>query len=215
MAVKVFGAFALAAALLVSSNVVGTGGLPQDDKEPGKKPMDPAEMAKIMALYEKAAVPGPQHKMLAGLEGTWDMKFAGMMGSFSGQVHYHAIMGGRFVVAQIAAMLTMPGPDGKPQEMPWEAYQILGYDNVLKQYQAVWLDSMGTGIYVSPGTADATGKIISFEAPMKDAFTPQGRPYKIVINFEGEDRHVTELWDAKDGKTLVKEGTVTETRKKK
>jgi hypothetical protein len=36
----------------------------------------------------------------------------------------------------------------------------------------------------------------------------------MVINIESPDKHTIELWDAFDGKTLTKMGTVTETRKK-
>lgn len=180
-------------------------------------PQDAEEMAKMMAAYEKAATPGEQHKALASLAGKWDQHNVFMMGGppqeSKGSVEYKSILGGRFVVGHSASKMKMPGPDGKMVEREFEGFMVLGYDNVLKQYQSIWCDSMGTGIYMSQGTADAAGKV-TLEGTMKDALTPAGRPFKMTIAHEGPDKSVTELWDAFDGKNLQKMGVITATRAK-
>jgi hypothetical protein len=181
-------------------------------------PQDAEEMAKMMAMYEKAATPGAEHKALESLVGKWDQQNKFMMGGppmeSKGTAEYKSILGGRFVVCDTKSKMTMPGPDGKPVERDFTGFMVLGYDNALKQYQSLWCDSFGTGMFMSTGTADAAGKLVTLEGTMKDVLTPQGRPWKMTILTEGPDKQVTELWDAMDGKTLQKVGIITSTRAK-
>jgi hypothetical protein len=179
---------------------------PQEER----KPQD-ADMEKLMAVYEKAAMPGEAHKALASMAGKWDQKGECPMGTITGTVEYRPILGGRFVLAEGTMQVAMSGKP--PKEM--QSVQIIGYDNVSKQYQTVWLDTMSTGIHFSPGTADASGKQITYDAPAKDAFTPEGRPFKVVVKVDDADKHTVEIWDSKaDRRTLTKEATITETRAK-
>jgi hypothetical protein len=180
---------------------------------------DAEKMKEMMAMYEKAAQPGDQHKGLQTLVGKWDQKCEFTMGGpsptvSSGTAEYRSLHDGRFVIGENNTKMMMPDATGKMTERPFTGFNLLGYDNVLKQYQSCWCDSMGTGIFWSTGTPDASGKVITYEGSMKDAMTPQGRPWKMVINLESNDKHVIELWDAMDGKTLQKMGVITETRKK-
>jgi hypothetical protein len=195
---------------LTISSLLLCGAFVAGGKVTSADPQDEKEMEKVMAAYEKAATPNELHKGLTSWAGKWEQKGEFPMGTWNGTVNYKPILGGRFVLAETTASMKV---GDKPME--FEALQILGYDNVLKQYQTIWLDTMGTGMYFSPGTADASGKTVTYEAPAKDALTPQGRPFKVVITVDGPDKHTVELWDSKkDGKTLVKEGTIVETRVK-
>jgi hypothetical protein len=185
-----------------------------DPKKPG-----PEDMAKIMAAYEAAAKPGKQHEGLASLAGKWDQKVVCMMPGMpqtenAGTAVYKSILGGRFVVEEMSGKMSMPNAEGKLESRDFNGFQVMGYDNALKQYQAVWCDSMGTGLFMSTGQADASGKSITYEGSMKDVMTPQGRPWKMVVNLESPDKHVIDMYDAFDGKNLVKMMTVTETRSK-
>jgi Protein of unknown function (DUF1579) len=184
-----------------------------DPKAPSKE-----DMAKMMAAYEAAGKPGEPHKGLASLVGTWDQKVVCMMPGMpqtenTGTAVYKSILGGRFVVEEMNGKMSMPTADGKLETKDFSGFQVMGYDNTLKEYQALWCDSMGTGMFLSTGKADASGKSITYEGIMKDVMTPQGRPWKMVVNLEGPDKHVLDMYDAFDGKNLVKVMTVTETRK--
>jgi hypothetical protein len=103
--------------------------------------------------------------------------------------------------------------DGKPMDMPFTAMAILGYDNVTKQFQEAWLDSMGTGLYTLAGKADASGKKITMEGIAKDVKTPEGRPWKFVMDLSNADKVTTEMWDTHKG-AMIKVGTITSVRKK-
>jgi hypothetical protein len=186
---------------------LGAANSPQDEKNAHRMSQD--ELAKMKA----AATPGEPHRMLAKLDGIWDQDFQMPGHSSTGSVTYKTILGGRFVTGETKATMKTGVSDGQSME-PWEGFQILGYDNVSKQHFTTWCDTMGTGLWYANGTADATGKIITYEAPMKDATTPNGRPFKVVVNCESDDKHTIELWDSRDGKPLSKMGTITETRRK-
>lgn len=187
---------------------------PQDEKKPSSSMQDD------MALYEKAAMPNEMHKKLCGLVGKWTQKNAfdmgdGHMMESTGTCEYRSVHGGRFVAGDISCTMKVPGPDGKTMmDMPWTGFNMLGYDNVTKQYQSLWCDSMGTGMYLLPGSADAAGKVISFEGMMKDAKFPNGAPFKSVYTWKSADEHTIELYGSKDGKTTYKMGTIVETRAK-
>jgi Protein of unknown function (DUF1579) len=193
----------LSGLLLAGAYVAGT-------YAPFTGPQDEKDREKMMAAYEKAGQPGEQHKALASWAGKWSQSGECPMGKWTGNVEYKSILGGRFVVGEADAKMQMGD-----KAVDFQSFQINGYDNVLKQYQTVWLDSMGTGVYLLPGTADASGKKLTFEGPVKDVLTPNGRPFRVVVTIDGDDKHTTELWDSKkDGKTLEKEATITETRVK-
>lgn len=219
MVFKVFGAAAVVAACVALSGNSGWSFLPQDEKDAGKKTQD--EMTKLKA----AAEPGEIHKKIAKLEGTWDQQMVnttdGM--SSSGTITYRPVLGGRFILGESKAVMKM-GPaaakmdgtgDGHASnEVPWEGFQLIGYDNATKKHVTTYSSTMGTGICFLEGTADPSGKVITYEGTMKDAITPQGRPFKVVVNCESDDKTVVELWDSKGGKPLAKSCVITETRQK-
>jgi hypothetical protein len=178
---------------------------------------DAEKMKEMMALMEKAALIGEQHKGLQTLVGQWDQHCKWMMGpptETTGTSEYRTLHDGRFVIGENSTKMMMPTADGKMQERIFKGFNLLGYDNAQKLYQSCWCDSFGTGMFMTQGTADAAGKVITYEGTMKDAMTPQGRPWKMIIKLESNDKHVIELWDAFDGKTLTQMGIITETRKK-
>lgn len=185
----------------------------QDDKQDAKK-----QQAQDMALYAKMATPNEMHKKLQGLVGKWTQKNTFEMGNgpeeSTGTCEYRPLHEGRFVIGDIACKFKVKGEDGKEMEFPWTGFNLLGYDNVTKQYQSCWCDSMGTGMYLLPGTVDASGKVITFSGVMKDAKFPEGAPFKSVYTWDGPDKHTIELWGSKDGKTTYKMGTIVETRVK-
>jgi hypothetical protein len=205
--VVLFGAF-------FAGQTVSSG--PQDEKDAAKKAKE--EMAKMMEMYEKAAQPTDIHKALAKLAGKWNQtsKFDGMPGmppcEGKGTAEYKSIIGGRFVTCDVTG--EMPDMTDPTKMKAFTGFQLLGYDTTTKQYQMAWVDNMGTGIWWTTGTPDASGKTVTFDGTAKDVLTPQGRPFRFVWHAESDDKHTLEMWDAMDGKTLTKMGVITETRVK-
>jgi hypothetical protein len=187
---------------------------PQDEKKkPAPAAPSPEQMKEMMEAMQKAATPGPEHKGLQKLVGKWNTvaKTADMPGmpaeETKGTSEYRSVLGGRQVVGETKG--TMMG-------MQFDGFHLLGYDNVTKEYVSTWTDTMSSGHYMTRGTADASGKVITMKGEMRDAMTPDApRPWKLVVKIESDDRHVTEVYDTMEPGTepgLVV--TVTSTRVK-
>src|SRR6185436_20447428 len=132
--------FALATLLFVCLTVAA-----QDKPADKKPPMDPAMMEAMM----KAAMPGPAHKVLDSMVGTWDTNVTSWMMpgadpiSGTGWSENKWVLGGRFVEQRFK---------GDFMGMPFEGIGYTGYDNVKKHYFGSWMDNMGTGMMTSVST---------------------------------------------------------------
>jgi len=131
--------------------------------KPKKPEMDPAMMEAMM----KASMPGPAHKALDGMIGTWDTKVTSWMMpgadpiSGMGSSENKWILGGRFVEQHFK---------GDFMGMPFEGLGHTGYDNVKKQYFGTWMDNMGTGMMTSVGTG-GSGNTMTFKGTFADPMT--------------------------------------------
>src|SRR6187549_847720 len=69
------------------------------------------------------------------------------------------VLGGRFV---------QQSHEGNFMGQPFSGVGYTGYDNFKKKYVGTWMDTMGTMIMVSQGSADATGKTLSMTSTIDD-----------------------------------------------
>jgi len=103
-----------------------------------------------MAMMAKMAAPGPEHAALNPLAGSWKTVTkmwqdpAGAPLVSEGSCERAWVMGGRYMVANYK---------GDMGGMPFEGMEVLGYDNMKKQYVSSWVDNLGTGIVLSTGAA--------------------------------------------------------------
>src|SRR5262249_6722842 len=130
-----------------------------------KPAMDAQAMQDMMM---KMAAPGPNHEVFKKLAGEWNCTVKSMMdpskppeGTKSTSV-VTTLMDGRYSQEQVTG--TMMG-------QPFSGLGLTGYDNMQKMYVSSWIDNMGTGIMLSKGTADATGKVINWTSEMPDPTT--------------------------------------------
>ena len=199
---RVFGAvFALA--LLLSA-----AGFAQE-----KKPAMPSEeeRAKMMEVWTKLATPGANHKLLEPFVGSFNVKtvmweYPGAPAQESTGTSEHAwVLGGRFIQQTF---------HGQFMGQPFEGIGYTGYDNYKKKFISSWMDTMGTMMMISSGTADATGKLINFTAEFDDAMTGKKMTVREVIRVVDWDTHSMEMYmpgpDGKEYKNLE----ITYTRKK-
>lgn len=184
-------------ALVVTTAVVTTQ-VVSDDKTPPKGQEMSPEMLKMMEACAKAATPGPQHKQLASLAGAWDVKTKFSMDpsappeESTGVTKAKTVLGGRWVVEEF---------EGQMPQGPFSGMGISGYDNVKKKYVSFWMDTMGTGAMVSEGTADTTGKVITFTGTYEDPMTAKPKTCRSVTRFVSESKHTFEMFDTgPDGK---------------
>lgn len=186
-----------AVSLVVVTAFVTTQVVSQDKGPPGK-PMDP-EMQKMMEQYAKFAETGPQHKQLGTRIGAWDVKTKCTMDPNAppqesrGVSKVHTVLGGRWIIEEFEG--EMPGMG------PFSGMGITGYDNVKKKYVNFWLDTMGTGAMISEGSADPTGKTITYIGSFEDPILGKTKTVRSVARFVSDSKHTFEMFDtAPDGK---------------
>lgn len=114
------------------------------------------DKAKI-AAYMELAKPGPEHKQLESLVGTWDqeIKFFMQPGkppmTFKGTCQNRMILGGRFLVSEAK---------GGSGPMAFESMIIMGFDRRTGKFTTVGFDSEGTYYVAGAGPYDQSRKAI-------------------------------------------------------
>ena len=166
---------------------------------------------KSFEAYDKLSQPGPQHKLLASMVGSW--KFTAKLWSepgkppqeWDGTAERKMILDGRFLEEYVTA--TFFG-------MPFHGYGLNGYDNAQGKFVGTWMDTMSTGVSTSVGTADPTGKVITYDREEFDAMAKAKSKGRDVLHIEGDDKQVLEFYKAlPDGKQF-KMMEIVYTRKK-
>jgi len=196
------------AALLV---VIAALAIGADEKSKSAKPaagqMDEKAMMEAMAEY---STPGREHKALEQFVGTWDADVKMWMApgappqESTGTAENKMALGGRFLEQHY---------EGTFMNQPFTGMGYTGYDLYKKQYIGTWMDSMGTSIMNSTGTADASGTM-TFTGKMDDPVAKKTQPFKETMKVVDNDHHVFEMWSpGPDGK-MFKMMEISYTRKK-
>lgn len=174
----------------------------------------PAMSAQQQAMMEKmtkAATPGPQHEILKKLAGDWNAKVRFQMDpsqpwqESTSTSTITMLMDGRYCQEVVSGQM-MGGP--------FSGIGVTGYDNVIGKYVGTWIDNMGTGIETMQGTADASGKVITWTATMSDPVTGKPSRNRMVTTIADDDHHTLEMFTTPPGaKKEMKTMTIEYTRK--
>lgn len=166
-------------------------------------PVAAADKEGPFEAYEKAARPGPQHKALAAMVGSWTfsskmwLKPGGEPMTWKGTAERKMVLGGRFLQEDVTAELF-----GKP----FRGRALNGYDNAKGKYVGTWIDSMGTGIAQSVGTADKSGKVITYVREEFDPAAKKAVKVRDVLRLLSKDKQVMEMYkplpDGKEFKVM-------------
>ncbi len=184
----------LALLVVVAALAIGA-----DEKAKSAKPAAGAMDEKaMMAEWAKYSMPGAEHKALEQFVGTWDTSVKMWMApgtppqESTGTSENKMALGGRFLEQHY---------EGKFMDQPFTGMGFTGYDLYKKQYIGTWMDSMGTSIMNSTGTADASGKTMTFTGQMDDPVAKKTHNFKETIKVVDNDHHVFEMWTpGPDGK---------------
>ncbi len=153
----------------------------------------PEQMQAMMAKMQ----PGKHHAELAKQVGEWDADCETYMPGMpvqksKGFAKTTMIMDGRFLREEFKG--TMMG-------QPFDGLMLLGYDNNLKRYDSMWIDSMGTGMMVTHSKSDSPEELTgSFYCPMVQKEVTARLITKTISN----DEHVFEMYaPGPDGKEAL------------
>jgi len=147
----------------------------------------------MMDAWMKAATPGPAHKQLAEMEGTWDAKVSTWMKPgdpaqiSNGVSDNKLVLGGRYLQQTYT---------GNFMGQPFNGLGYTGYDNVSKKYVSTWMDDMGTGIMMSSGAS-----VMKMSGSVNDPMTGKTAMVSSKLSIADADHHTMEMWGpAPDGK---------------
>ena len=164
----------------------------------GQPQMTPEQMAQMEA-YMKAAMPGEQHKAMAGAAGAYDMEIKGWSEPGKppmvdkGTCSRTMMLDGRVMVEDVTA--TMMGA-------PFKGQGMMGFDNVTGKYWSTWTDSMSTGLMVSEGTCDAK-QSCTFIGTMNDPISKAAVKMKMNSKWVDPATEVFEMYGpGPDGKEM-------------
>ena len=172
-----------------------------------KQQMPPEQM---MAEWMKVNTPGKEHETLKKLAGTWkcEVTMSMMPGAPTqtsrGTNKSEMILADRYLKSDF---------QGEMMGMPFKGVGLMGHDNIKKKFVSLWVDEMTTGLMTSEGTADASGKVITFTGECPEV-TGETKPFRHVFTIESDDKHTFEAYaPGPDGKEF-KMMTIVYTREK-
>lgn len=199
----VSGVALIAVTLLVSRQVWS-----QDKGQPPSQ--DP--MAEMMAKWKELNTKGPEHKKFERMVGKWDLVMKMWMAPggepmvSKGTAEFHLILDGRYIVQKFK---------GESMGEAFEGMAVEGFDRIKKKFVSIWMDDSSTGIFMSEGTTDASGKVCTYYGKMDDPFT--GQKDKVVKSIGREindDKAIFEMYEKTPDGTEYKRMEITYTRRK-
>ncbi len=182
---------------------------PPKDAKPATPPA-PGGMDPMMEAMMKAGTPGAEHKKLEPMAGSFNVECKFVMGPpgtpetvSKGTAVNAWVLDGRFL--QMTYQGDMMG-------MPFHGMGFMGYNNVSKQFESYWIDSMVTGMSMSTGTASADSKTFTWSGECDDPMTGKKKMSRSVNKIIDANTYTMEMFEAgPDGKDM-KVGTLTFTR---
>ena len=175
---------------------------------------DSAKAAKEKAMMDammKAATPGEAHKKLEPFVGTFDAKVKMWMDPTKPQEESSSTSENKWVLGNRYVEMRY---EGTFMGQPFSGVGYTGYDNILKKYVGTWMDTAGTGIMMTTGRSDASGKVTTMTGSTPDPTTGKAQAIREKITVSDNDHHTMEMWGpGPDGK-MFKMLEITYSRKK-
>ena len=190
--------------LVVCGTMMGAAAVWGQDKgkpEEAKAQPDSAQAQAMMQRMMEMATPGPQHKHLEKMAGKWAVSTRMWSNGptappteSQGTSEMKMIFGGRYLLEEVK---------GDFNGMPFEGMEIEGYDNSKKEHFIFWIDNMGTMMLIGTGSADSTGKVLTYQSIYDDPATGEkNKKMKQVVRVVSDDELAYEMYDVQQGKEI-------------
>jgi hypothetical protein len=176
------------------------------------KQPSPEELQQAMSVWMELGQPTIYHERLEFFVGDWDVVTKLWMGGpgspaqeSTGTATYSWLMEGRWLATDF---------QGNMMGMPFDGFQLTGYDNYRREYVGIWVDSMSTSLSVSSGRLDQEGTVITMYGEMDDpSLGHLGKMAKYVTRIVDENTFVFEIHDLAIGGDATKVVEMTYTRR--
>jgi hypothetical protein len=154
-----------------------------------KAPAGAEKMQKMMEEWAKANQPGKEHELLKKLAGKWSVETTFRMTpdmpemTSKGTDKSEMVLADRYLKSDFS---------GEMMGQPFKGMSLMGYDTMKKKYVAMWVDEMTTGFTTSEGTADSSGKTVTFTGESFCPSTNKVEPFRHVVTMESDDKYTFE-----------------------
>jgi len=168
------------------------------------------DQQEMMKKWQAFMTPGQYHQQLAYYAGDWTYVGKSWVAPgapatpTSGTAMGKMILGGRYLKQKY---------QGNAMDMTFEGMGITAFDNFLKAFHSVWVDSMGTGIFVSMGKP-GDGKVREETGMMDDIMTGKKVTMRNVFTILGPDSYKMEMFNKTKTTPEFKSMEMVFTRKK-
>jgi hypothetical protein len=153
----------------------------------------------ILKAMAVAGRPGPAHKALGALTGSWKAEVKCWMDPDDPPNVSQAtstanwILEGRFLDEEF---------HGEMMGQPFTGRCLMGFDNTKQKFNSVWVDSLHTSMFTSEGKGDDANKVITLEGRMDCPATGQRNvPVKQLFHLISPEKHVLEMFN--DGRKTM------------
>jgi hypothetical protein len=145
----------------------------------------------------KFPAPGPEHKLLASLEGTFDAKVKSWFGpgeptESTGVMKRQMILDGRYLQEHY---------DGKLLDKSFRGMAIVGFDARKKKYVNAWVDSLSTSIATMEGTYDQKTKTLTTFGEDYAPGTDKKMKSRDVLKIVDADTQLFEMYRQPEGES--------------
>ncbi len=146
-----------------------------------------------------------QQQLLTSLAGTWyyELKYWAKEGGepqiSSGTAKNESILGGKYLISKSSLILNIGG-----QNIPYESWEMLGYDVNKKAFTSVRADSMHDGFVTGSGLYNERLNAIQEKGIFKSPLDAKERSYRSVLYFTNEGAYKKEYFIIKELKREFK-----------
>lgn len=157
-----------------------------EDPPAGAPPGMPSE-AEMEKMMKEMAAPGEHHQWLAKQEGAWDVQMTtfnpdGSTEETKGSATIRMVLGGRFQEQTFT---------GAFHGQPYHGTGMTGYDNLKKEFQNYWFDTMGTAPSVARGGLSSDGKVLTLKGTFEMPIGPMD--FSMVFTVKSADEFTFDM----------------------
>ncbi|MFN3240781.1 MAG: DUF1579 family protein [Planctomycetota bacterium] len=181
--------------LVLAIALVCLGAVVVQDPKPNVRQPDAESLRRARELSKTVA----QHDVLRRLGGKWNVTVKttapdGKVHEDTGKVAGVGMLGGRYVALNFELDL---------QGNELQALQIVGFDTLKGLYTASWRDTGSTWGVECRGEPGDDVNVITMRGSMVDAFTPNGRPFRLQFDVRERGEVLVRIWEGMAGKEVL------------
>ncbi|MFO0839235.1 MAG: DUF1579 family protein [Phycisphaerae bacterium] len=170
----------------------------QGSEKAGAQSAEESRYAEIAKAFADAAATGPRHADLERYLGEWDVAFVykmvpGRTTEEKGTATFRWLIEGRWLIEEL---------DANFSGRPFKGFNLIGYDNLKKQYVGCWVDSMSTSMILASGAMDPSNSLLTTYSELDDlARNMRGKIMQSTTRFVDEKTMIYTTSDVLWGET--------------